>query len=100
MKVLYRITSVLRRLNAWARHKTGTCHAWCAHCITEADDIWYKEHGYKSASEFEKHTLQAKLAAETSEYWNGISDTEMEEHVRWAEMAEAQFIEKELDKLS
>ena len=35
--IFYWTTYPLRRLIAWARHRLGICHAWCAHCITEAN---------------------------------------------------------------
>ena len=52
--ILYWITYPIRRFVSWARHRLGSCHAWCAHCITEADNVWYREHGYNSAHEYEK----------------------------------------------
>ena len=70
--ILYWITYPIRRFVSWAQHRLGSCHAWCAHCITESE----------------------------TEYWNNLSPKESEGY-KWAEFAECQpSAEKTLDKQS
>jgi hypothetical protein len=37
--ILYWITYPIRRFVLWARHLVGSCHEWCAHCITQRKQI-------------------------------------------------------------
>ena len=69
--ILYWTTYPFRRLVAWARHSSGYCRSWCAHCLSEA----------------------------TKKYYDNLTPEEIEEDRKWGEFSESQMAQREWDKI-